>query len=99
MRHGGFHERQEVRHPSFLSITDYLTEISQRFDFSPAEAVVGWMAPKRSQRHHVNYFTPKTLKKLAHEAGFQVSSQNILDRFPLSDNMYATLSKCSRNVP
>ncbi len=42
---------------------------------------------------HVNYFTPKTLKRLACEAGFDVARQTILDRFPLSDNMYAILSK------
>ena len=42
---------------------------------------------------HVNYFTPQTLKRLAHEAGFQVTRQNFLDRFPLSDNMYAKLRK------
>lgn len=44
---------------------------------------------------HVNYFTPQTLQRLAREAGFQVSRQNVLDRFPLSDNMYATLKKSS----
>ena len=42
---------------------------------------------------HVNYFTPRTLKRLAHEAGFQVIRQNILDCFPLSDNMYASFRK------
>jgi 2-polyprenyl-3-methyl-5-hydroxy-6-metoxy-1,4-benzoquinol methylase len=47
---------------------------------------------------HVNYFTPKTLKRLAHEAGFQMTRQNILDRFPLSDNMYASFRKCPKTV-
>jgi SAM-dependent methyltransferase len=42
---------------------------------------------------HVNYFTPQTLKRLAHEAGFRVCRQSILDRFPFSDNMYAVLRK------
>lgn len=42
---------------------------------------------------HVNYFTPQTLRRLAQEAGFAVSRQNALDKFPLSDNMYAILSK------
>ncbi len=42
---------------------------------------------------HVNYFTPKTLQKLAEEAGYTVSRQNMLDKFPLSDNMYAILTK------
>lgn len=42
---------------------------------------------------HVNYFTPKTLQKLAQEAGYTISRQNLLDKFPLSDNMYAILTK------
>jgi SAM-dependent methyltransferase len=42
---------------------------------------------------HVNYFTPRTLRRLAREAGFTVSRQHIWDRFPLSDNMYAVLTK------
>ena len=40
---------------------------------------------------HVNYFTPHTLRRLAQEAGYRVVRQGILDRFPLSDNMYAIL--------
>jgi hypothetical protein len=44
---------------------------------------------------HVNYFTPQTLKRLAHEAGFRISRQWIIDRFPFSDNMYAVLTKDS----
>ncbi|MEC8554455.1 MAG: class I SAM-dependent methyltransferase [Planctomycetota bacterium] len=42
---------------------------------------------------HVNYFTPTTLRRLAAEAGFTVSRQNLFDKFPLSDNMYAVLTK------
>jgi 2-polyprenyl-3-methyl-5-hydroxy-6-metoxy-1,4-benzoquinol methylase len=41
---------------------------------------------------HVNYFTPSTLRRLAREAGFTVARQSLLDRFPLSDNMYAILT-------
>jgi SAM-dependent methyltransferase len=44
---------------------------------------------------HVNYFTPRTLRMLAHEAGYVVLRQNVLDKFPLSDNMYAVLAKNS----
>jgi 2-polyprenyl-3-methyl-5-hydroxy-6-metoxy-1,4-benzoquinol methylase len=44
---------------------------------------------------HVNYFTPSTLRRLAKESGFEMSHQNVLDRFPLSDNMYAVLRKLS----
>lgn len=40
---------------------------------------------------HVNYFTPKTLARLAREAGFRVRRNHLLNRFPLSDNMYAVL--------
>ncbi len=42
---------------------------------------------------HVNYFTPQTLRTLAHEAGFTVTRQSVWDKFPLSDNMYAILKK------
>ena len=42
---------------------------------------------------HVNYFTPKTLQRLAQEARFTIVRQNVLDKFPLSDNMYAVLTK------
>lgn len=41
---------------------------------------------------HVNYFTPKTLRKLAEEAGFAMARQRFIDRSPVSDNMYATLT-------
>lgn len=42
---------------------------------------------------HVNYFTPNTLDRLAREAGFRVRRHRLVDRFPLSDNMYAVLDK------
>jgi len=42
---------------------------------------------------HVSYFTPSTLAILAEKAGFVVSRQNLRDKFPLSDNMYAVLKK------
>ena len=42
---------------------------------------------------HVNYFTPQTLNVLAEEANLTVFRQGFLDRFPLSDNMYAILKK------
>lgn len=44
---------------------------------------------------HVNYFTPKTLQKLAEAANFTIARQNFLDRSPLSDSMYAILKKSS----
>lgn len=40
---------------------------------------------------HVNYFTPSTLTRLAHEAGYTVDAPTWGDRQPLSDNMYAVL--------
>ena len=36
---------------------------------------------------HVNYFTLRTLRRLAQEAAFTISRQNYLDKFPLSDNI------------
>jgi predicted SAM-dependent methyltransferase len=42
---------------------------------------------------HVNYFTPATLRTLAERAGFRIARQTLLDRFPLSDSMYAVLQK------
>ncbi len=42
---------------------------------------------------HVNYFTPDTLQKLAQAAHFTIARQNLLDRSPLSDSMYAILKK------
>lgn len=44
---------------------------------------------------HVNYFTPQTLRRLASEAQFESMHQSWSDRLPLSDNMYAVLSKRS----
>lgn len=42
---------------------------------------------------HVNYFTPKTLRMMANASGYHIARQNFGDRFPLSDNMYAVLSR------
>lgn len=42
---------------------------------------------------HVNYFTPQTLATAARSAGLQVERMNLLDRFPLSDSLYAVLRK------
>lgn len=42
---------------------------------------------------HVNYFTPKTLRKLVQSANFTVAQQNLMHRFPFSDSMYAVLKK------
>jgi ubiquinone/menaquinone biosynthesis C-methylase UbiE len=42
---------------------------------------------------HVNYFTPHTLRLVAAAAGLKVKRQAISDRFPLSDNMYAVLTR------
>lgn len=42
---------------------------------------------------HVNYFTPKTLKAMAHKAGLKVLRMTALDRTPFSDTMYAVLQR------
>jgi SAM-dependent methyltransferase len=42
---------------------------------------------------HVNYFTPGTLAAAARAAGLQVQRMNLLDRFALSDSLYAVLRK------
>lgn len=42
---------------------------------------------------HVNYFTPETLKATAELAGLHVVRMSMLDRSPLSDNMYAILRR------
>ena len=42
---------------------------------------------------HVNYFTPDTLAAAAQAAGLRVERMNLLDRFPLSDSLYAVLRK------
>lgn len=44
---------------------------------------------------HVNYFTPRTLRTLAERADLRFE-QGRLDRLPLSDNMYAVLSRAPR---
>lgn len=41
---------------------------------------------------HVNYFTPESLKSISLSAGYKVR-MTFLDRFPLSDSMYAILRK------
>lgn len=42
---------------------------------------------------HVNYFTPRTLRMLATEAGLTGFQQSWADRNPFNDNMYAVLTK------
>lgn len=42
---------------------------------------------------HVNYFTPKTLKAMAHKARLEVVRMTALDQNPFSDNMYAVLKR------
>ena len=42
---------------------------------------------------HVNYFTPKTLKRMVVESGFLVHRFSFADRSPLSDNMWMILEK------
>ena len=44
---------------------------------------------------HVNYFTPQTLAAAAEAAGLQIERMNLLDRFPLSDSLYAVLRKAA----
>ena len=48
---------------------------------------------------HVNYFTPKTLRILAGQAGYQLQHQRLSDRPPTSDNMYAVLRKLNLHPP
>jgi len=57
-----------------------------------------WNRALRGQRwcgyrwpDHVNYFTPDTLRGIALAARLEVSRMNLLDRFPLSDSLYAVL--------
>lgn len=42
---------------------------------------------------HVNYFTPRTLRRLAAEAGFVIARQKLIDCLPTSDTMYAVLQR------
>ena len=44
---------------------------------------------------HVNYFTPHTLAAMARAAGLEIARMNALDRFPLSDSLYAVLRKAT----
>lgn len=41
---------------------------------------------------HVNYFTPRSLRRLARDCGFGVRI-GVFDAFPLSDNLWARLTK------
>ena len=47
---------------------------------------------------HLNYFTPKTLKKMAQKAGFSVHF-GLTYTLPTSDNMYAVLKKGKKGGP
>ena len=42
---------------------------------------------------HVNYWTPKTLKKIIADTGFEIVRFDIKDRFPTSDNMWLIARK------
>ena len=42
---------------------------------------------------HVNYFTPVSLRRLVCKCGFTVKRFSLIDRFPLSDNMWMIISK------
>ncbi len=42
---------------------------------------------------HVNYWTPKTLRKVIGDTGFEIVRFNIWDRFPTSDNMWLIARK------
>ena len=42
---------------------------------------------------HVNYWTPKTLKKIIVDTGFEIVRFNFWDRLPVSDNMWLIARK------
>ncbi len=42
---------------------------------------------------HVNYFTPRTLRRLIQEAGYRVLRFGWLDQLPFSDNMWMVIEK------
>ena len=42
---------------------------------------------------HVNYFTPRTLRRLVQYTGYRVVRFGLLDRFPFSDNMWMVIEK------
>jgi 2-polyprenyl-3-methyl-5-hydroxy-6-metoxy-1,4-benzoquinol methylase len=42
---------------------------------------------------HVNYFTPNSLRAMLTKAGLKTQRMNFLDRFPLSDSLYAVAGK------
>ena len=46
---------------------------------------------------HVNYFTPQTLKKIVLDSGFSIYRFNLVDRSPLSDNMWMIVEKLENN--
>jgi SAM-dependent methyltransferase len=48
---------------------------------------------------HVNYFTPATLARLAHDCGFRVAQCTLGDRWPLSDNLWMVLAKRAATPP
>ncbi len=42
---------------------------------------------------HVNYFTPRSLTRMVSDAGLRVASFGLLDRLPMSDNMWMVARK------
>lgn len=42
---------------------------------------------------HVNYFTPRTLRRFLLDTGFVVRQFSIVDRLPTSDNMWVLAGK------
>ena len=47
---------------------------------------------------HVNYFTPRTLRRMVEDAGLVVARFNPVDRFPTSDNMWLVAVASSRGT-
>lgn len=45
---------------------------------------------------HVNYFTPQTLTAMARAAGLEIERMSLMDRFVLSDSLYAVLQRPGR---
>ena len=45
---------------------------------------------------HVNYFTPASLRSMVEDAGLAVVRFGLLDRFPLSDNMWMVAARRTR---
>lgn len=48
----------------------------------------GWRFPD-----HVNYFTPRTLRRILADARFRIVRFNLADRFPASDNMWCVAER------